>query len=100
MSFSRPAPGALFAGDYKIVRALKEGGMGAVYVAEQQSTGAMRALKLMHPQYVQDDAMRRRFEQEARAGARIQSDYVVSVIAAGVDDATGAPWIAMELLDG
>jgi len=100
MSFSRPPPGALFASDFKIVRALKEGGMGAVYIAEQLSTGALRALKLMHPQYVQDDAMRRRFEQEARAGARIQSDYVVSVIAAGVDDATGAPWIAMELLDG
>jgi formylglycine-generating enzyme required for sulfatase activity/tRNA A-37 threonylcarbamoyl transferase component Bud32 len=100
MSFSRPTPGALFASDFKIVRALKEGGMGAVYVAEQLSTGAMRALKLMHPQYVQDDAMRRRFEQEARAGARIQSDYVVNVIAAGVDDATGAPWIAMELLEG
>ncbi|HEY3821672.1 MAG TPA: SUMF1/EgtB/PvdO family nonheme iron enzyme [Polyangiaceae bacterium] len=100
MSFSRPPPGAVFAGDFRIVRALKEGGMGAVYVAEQLSTGALRALKLMHPQYVKDDGMRRRFEQEARVGARIQSDYVVNVIAAGVDDATKAPWIAMELLDG
>ena len=44
--------------------------------------------------------MRRRFEQEARAGARIESDYVVNVIAAGVDGPTGMPWIAMELLDG
>jgi formylglycine-generating enzyme required for sulfatase activity/tRNA A-37 threonylcarbamoyl transferase component Bud32 len=100
MSFSRPPPGALFAGDFRIVRALKEGGMGAVYVAEQLSTGAMRALKLMHPQYVQDEAMRRRFEQEARAGARIQSDYVVTVIGAGVDESSGSPWIAMELLEG
>jgi formylglycine-generating enzyme required for sulfatase activity/tRNA A-37 threonylcarbamoyl transferase component Bud32 len=100
MPFSRPAPGDVFAGEFKILRALKEGGMGAVYVAEQRSTGAMRALKLMHPQYVEDDAMRRRFEQEARAGARIQSDYVVNVISAGVDEATGAPWIAMELLEG
>ena len=100
MSFSRPAPGSLFGGDFRIVRTLKEGGMGAVYVAEQRSTGAMRALKLLHPQYVQDDAMRRRFEQEARAGARIESDYVVTVIGAGVDVATGMPWIAMELLEG
>ena len=74
--------------------------MGAVYVAEQQSTGALRALKLLHPQYVQDDAMRRRFAQEARAGAQIESDYVVNVVAAGIDDATGSPWMAMELLDG
>src|SRR3984957_11607627 len=100
MAFSRAPPGTLFGGDFKIVRALKKGGMGAVYVAEQVSTGAQRALKLMHPQLVQDDAMRRRFEQEARAGARIDSDYVVNVIGAGVDQDTGMPWIAMELLEG
>jgi formylglycine-generating enzyme required for sulfatase activity/tRNA A-37 threonylcarbamoyl transferase component Bud32 len=100
MSLARPGPGAVVGDDFEIVRPLKEGGMGAVYVAEQRSTGAMRALKLLHPQYVQDDAMRRRFEQEARAGARIESDYVVTVIAAGIDETTETPWIAMELLEG
>ncbi len=99
-AFPLPSPGTVVAGDFRVVRALKEGGMGAVYVAEQMSTGARRALKLLHPQYVQDDAMRRRFEQEARAAARIESDYVVEVIGAGVDAPTGMPWIAMELLDG
>jgi formylglycine-generating enzyme required for sulfatase activity/serine/threonine protein kinase len=99
-AFCPPPPGTIFGGDFVIVRLLKEGGMGAVYVAEQRSTGAMRALKVMHPQYVENEAMRRRFEQEARAGARIQSDYVVDVVAAGVDPASGMPWIAMELLEG
>jgi len=99
-SVARPQPGTVLGGDFRVVRPLKEGGMGAVFVAEQISTGALRALKLMHPEHVENDAMRRRFEQEARAGARIQSDYVVHVIGAGVDDASGVPWIAMELLDG
>ena len=92
--------GALFGGDFRIVRPLRSGGMGAVYLAEQVSTGAMRALKLMHPQLTQNPSLRKRFEQEARVGAKIKSDHVVTVISAGIDAQTQAPWLAMELLEG
>jgi len=95
-----PGVGALLGGDFRIERQLGAGGMGAVYVAEQQSTGRKRALKLMHPSLVSDTKLRERFEQEARVGAKIPSDHVVQVIAAGVDEASGAPFIAMELLEG
>jgi hypothetical protein len=94
------SPGALFAGDFEIVAPLGEGGMGAVYVARQRSTGAERALKLMHPDLVRSPSLREKFEQEARIGARIESDHVASVLSAGVDPVSGAPWIAMELLRG
>ncbi|HEY3821629.1 MAG TPA: ImcF-related family protein [Polyangiaceae bacterium] len=93
-------PGDVFAADFRILRPLSEGGMGAVYVVEQVSTGKQRALKLMHPQLVSDPKLLQRFEQEARVGARIESDHVVEVVAAGVDAATGTPWLAMELLGG
>jgi len=76
------------------------GGMGAVYVAEQLSTGRKRALKLLLPSLIANERSRERFEQEARVGSRIQSDHVVEVVAAGVDATTGAPWLAMELLEG
>jgi serine/threonine protein kinase len=46
------SPGSLFAGQFRIVRPLAKGGMGAVYVVEQVSTGRERALKLMHPMLV------------------------------------------------
>jgi serine/threonine protein kinase len=92
--------GAVFAADYRIERLLARGGMGAVYVAHQLSTGRKRALKLMHPLLTGDESLRRRFEQEARVGSRIKSSHVVEVIAAGVDAASGMPWLAMELLDG
>lgn len=94
------APGTLFAHDFRVVRPLADGGMGSVYVVEQLSTGRERALKLMHPQFVADPANRRRFADEARAGSRIASDHVVEVIASGVDEASGVPWLAMELLQG
>jgi serine/threonine protein kinase len=94
------APGTVFAHDFSVVRPLSQGGMGAVYVVQQLSTGALRALKLMHPQLVREPRQRQRFEQEARVGARIESDHVVQVLGAGVDDATGMPWLVMELLNG
>ncbi|WP_437627172.1 serine/threonine protein kinase [Sorangium sp. So ce1151] len=94
------SPGTVLGGDFRIVRALSQGGMGAVLVAEQISTGKPRAVKLMHAQLAQDPRFRERFEQEARVGARIESDHVVEVVAAGVEPATQTPWLAMELLEG
>jgi tRNA A-37 threonylcarbamoyl transferase component Bud32 len=93
-------PGTIFARDYRIVRPLAEGGMGAVYLVEQVSTGKERALKLMHPNLVRDPALRARFAQEARIASRIESDHIVEVVAAGVDEAQGMPWLAMEFLRG
>src|SRR5262245_45257286 len=90
----------MFAGDFRIERPLASGGMGAVYVAQQLSTGRDRALKLMHSMLAGDETLRRRFEQEAKIGSRIKSTHVVEVIAAGVDAASSIPWLAMELLEG
>ncbi len=93
-------PGQIFAGDFRVVRPLNKGGMGSVYVVEQQSTQQQRALKLMHPELVRDPRLRQRFEQEARIGGQIPSDHIAQVISAGVDQASGTPWLAMELLQG
>jgi serine/threonine protein kinase len=96
----RLVPGQIFAGDFRVERELSRGGMGQVYVATQLSTGRARALKVMRPELAPDESMRKRFDQEAKVGARIQSDHVVEVVAAGVDEATAMPWLAMELLEG
>ena len=44
--------------------------------------------------------MRERFVREAQAAAAIDSDHVVEIVTAGVDEESGAPYIAMELLKG
>jgi formylglycine-generating enzyme required for sulfatase activity/tRNA A-37 threonylcarbamoyl transferase component Bud32 len=93
-------PGTVFGRDFKVLRALKSGGMGAVYVVEQLSTGKQRALKVMNPDLAQDPATRERFVLEARAASQIDSDHVVEVVTAGVDEDTGAPYLVMELLRG
>ncbi len=94
------APGAVVGGDFRIVKPLGQGGMGAVYVAEQISTGKPRALKVMQPSLTTEPRFVEKFAQEARIGARIDSDHVVEVVGAGIDAALGAPWLAMELLQG
>jgi eukaryotic-like serine/threonine-protein kinase len=93
-------PGAVFGRDFRVVRPLRAGGMGSVYVVEQLSTGAQRALKVMAPELASDQTTRERFIREARVGALIDSDHVVEVVTAGVDEQSGAPYLVMELLRG
>ncbi|MFO0614105.1 MAG: serine/threonine-protein kinase [Polyangiaceae bacterium] len=93
-------PGVVVGGDFEVVRPLKEGGMGTVFVALQRSTGRLRALKVLLPSVVATERGLARFEREARIGGEIPSAHVVEVLGAGVDESVGVPWIAMELVDG
>jgi formylglycine-generating enzyme required for sulfatase activity/tRNA A-37 threonylcarbamoyl transferase component Bud32 len=93
-------PGAVFGKDFRILQELRAGGMGAVYIVEQLSTGKQRALKVMARELATDPSIRERFVLEARAASRIESDHVVEIVTAGVDEESGAPFLVMELLRG
>ncbi len=93
-------PQSIFAGQFRVIQSLAQGGMGAIYQVEQLPTGHPRALKVILPEFAQDPRARARFEQEARIAAHIESEHVAQVIAAGVDGETNTPWLAMELLQG
>ena len=92
--------GSIFAGRYRIERRIATGGMGAVYEVVHLETNRKRALKVMHENFVQSDELRGRFRQEARVAAEIESEYIVDVFDAGIDEATGMPFLVMELLRG
>src|SRR4051794_18428601 len=92
--------GTVVGGDFMVVRPLRRGSMGAVYVAEQLSTAVHRAIKVLRYEYVADETLFKRFEREAQIGAKIASEHVTQVVAAGVDRKMQLPWIAMELLEG
>ncbi len=99
-AISRLSPGAVLGGDFVIVSRIGSGAMGTVYLAEQKSTGRRRAVKVLNARFASDPKGRERFAREARLNAAVESDHVAEVISAGVDDETGVPWIAMELLEG
>jgi hypothetical protein len=92
-------PGSIFAEEFRVVSLLGRGGMGAVYRVEHLPTGKPRALKVLAALGSQVRA-RERFELEARINARVHSEHIVDVIAAGFEGPDELPWIAMELLQG
>jgi hypothetical protein len=92
-------PGSIFADEFRVVGLIGRGGMGAVYRVEHLPTGKPRALKVL-PSLGSQVRARERFELEARINARVHSEHMVDVIAAGLEGPEQLPWIAMELLQG
>ncbi|MFO0554975.1 MAG: protein kinase [Polyangiaceae bacterium] len=92
--------GAVFHEKYQIIRSLAQGGMGAVYEVLHLETQRRRALKVMLPSVVHSEELRNRFRAEARVAAGIESEHIVETFDAGVDRATGMPFLVMELLKG
>ncbi|WP_437724684.1 serine/threonine-protein kinase [Sorangium sp. So ce861] len=94
------AEGTVFARRYRVVRLIAAGGMGSIHEVVHLETARRRALKAMHPHIFADEEMRERFKLEARIAANVESEYIVDVFDAGVDEATGTPFLVMELLRG
>ncbi|MCC6623995.1 MAG: protein kinase [Deltaproteobacteria bacterium] len=94
------AVGRVVGGRYRLERKVGEGAVGRVYAATQLSLGREVAIKLLHPRHVADRTQVRRFYGEARAATRLTSRHIVKVLDFGVDDDSGSPWIALELLSG
>lgn len=83
---------------YRILKVLGRGGMGIVYLAEDIALSRQVALKMIDPVLARDEAFLRRFRSEARALARIQSPYIVSVHA--LRNTESGVFIVMEYVDG
>jgi protein-disulfide isomerase/serine/threonine protein kinase len=95
-----PAPGSVFAGVYRILKQLGEADGVASFLAEQPGVATPRTLKILSPRLVEDPAVRARFEADLRVGARVASPNVAAILDAGIDAATGQPWLAREALKG
>ncbi len=85
-------------GDFRIVRRLGEGGMGAVYLARDERLERLVALKVIAPRLAHDPEFQQRFETEARSAAAIDDPNVVAVYSAGSED--GRLFIAMRYIEG
>lgn len=84
---------------YRVVRILGKGGMGIVYLADDDVLGRMVALKVLTP--VEDGVPDRnaRFVREARAAAQIRHPNVATIYEVG-ESSAGRPFIAMEYCEG
>jgi len=83
---------------YRITGRLGEGGMGAVYVAEDTELGREVALKVLPPEMAGDSDRLQRFKQEARAVAALTHPNIVTIYS--VEQAAETHFITMELVRG
>jgi serine/threonine protein kinase/Tfp pilus assembly protein PilF len=101
-TFAQPAvadgPGKSI-GPYKLMEQIGEGGMGLVYVAEQEQPIRRKvALKLIKPGMDSRQVIAR-FEAERQALALMDHPNIARVLDAGTTD-TGRPYFVMELVKG
>jgi serine/threonine protein kinase len=85
-------------GPHLILAPIGQGGMGAVYKARHEATGAEVALKVVLPDLARDERFVERFQREARAAAAVSHPNVARCLGSGVD--AGKLWIAFEYLPG
>lgn len=88
-------PGDVLQQRYRIVAALKRGGMGAVYEAHDERLDSRVALK---ETLFDDPALRRQFEREARLLARLRHPGLVRVIDHFTEGS--GQFLVMDLVDG
>ncbi|MBW2456036.1 MAG: serine/threonine protein kinase [Deltaproteobacteria bacterium] len=94
-----PVRGKIVANKYRLEHQLAEGGMGEVWVARHLELDVEVAVKFISN--LEDEGAetaRLRFKREAMAAARLKSPHVTQIHDYGVEE--GAPYIAMELLEG
>lgn len=91
--------GDVIAGRYKLTKILGEGGMGAVYEANQINLNREVAVKVMHPAVSAAGDAKARFEREARVSGALHHPNAVKIFDFGEDDA-GRLYLVMEKLRG
>jgi serine/threonine protein kinase len=85
-------------GRYNLLLKLGQGGMGAVFLARQKTLRRFCAVKVISPQFSQDQAAADRFLREARATASLNHQHLVNVF--DCDQYDGQYFIAMEYIEG
>jgi WD40 repeat protein len=90
-------PGAMV-DHFRIVRVIGRGAGGVVYVARDTTLGRKVALKVVKPDALANDRAGEAFLREATITASFNHPHIVTIYAVG--EHAGAPYLALEYLDG
>ena len=83
---------------YRVGRLIGAGGMGEVYLAEDETLHRKVALKLLPVRYTQDEERVRRFQREARAASALNHPNIITIYEIGHTDSVH--YIATEYIEG
>ena len=90
--------GRLLGNRYKIVETVGEGGMARVYRGVDVKLHRPVAIKVLYEQFAADPEFLRRFQQEAKAAAKLSHFSIVNVYDEGEED--NIHYIVMEFVEG
>ncbi len=91
-------PGTRLGGRYEILQTIGEGGMGAVYKAEDRELSRTVALKVIRPELASNPDILQRFKQELRLSHQVTHKNVIRIYDLGEGD--GVKFITMEYIEG
>jgi serine/threonine-protein kinase len=100
-----PLPGDLLQevralGEYRILRRLGEGGMGAVYLGYHEGKALQVAIKVLGDHLASNQGYVDRFYREAKSGALLNHPNIVRTLNVGQDQVTAKHYLVLEFVDG
>lgn len=84
---------------YELIKKVNQGGMGAIFQAQNRYTGAHFAIKIMRPDAAADQNALKRFIVEARAMASLKHPNICQVYDFGLTT-NKMPYLVMDWIDG
>lgn len=90
--------GKVLGNRYEIVEKIGEGGMALVYKAQCRLLNRFVAVKILRPEYIEDDEFIQKFDKESKAAASLSHPAIVNVYDVGADGEIR--YIVMEYING
>ena len=87
-----------YLGRYRIVRKIGEGGMGEVFLAEDQKLNRQIAVKVLSADFAADSDRMARFVYEAISASSLNHPNIITIYE--INDENKPPFIAMEYVEG
>lgn len=85
-------------GGYKLYKFLGKGGMGSVYLGRDSELERKVAIKVLLPEFTEDETLVKRFKQEARAASALNHPNVLTIYEIGKEGSWH--FIATEFIEG
>ncbi len=90
--------GRVIAQRYQILDTIGKGGMAIVYRAIDNRTGHSVAIKVLRPEFSQDEEFLSRFQREAEAASKVSHHNIVNLLDVGMDGESR--YLVMEYVQG